>query len=216
MELFEHLRAATRPAHDAIENLPAARAMISGTISRSDYVATLGRAYWVHDTFERAVASHAVLAEVWPEEAARAAAIARDLESLDAEVPQRPTPSVESWAERIRERAATEPSVWGGVGYVLEGSRMGSRMLVGPVARALGVEIAPGTGVDYHREGLDDPGGRWRRVREAIAALDRLPFDRGAIVYGAIATFGVMSAVHGGPGLPAETVPVLATSGALR
>lgn len=91
---------------------------------------------------------------------------------------------------------------------------MGSRMLVGPVARALGVPVAPGGGVDYHLDGLSDPGGRWKRVREAVASADRTADDRAAIVWGAVATFAVMAAVHGAdPCSSEEPVPVLAARG---
>lgn len=196
MELFEQLRAETRPAHDAIEQLPAARAMIDGTIARDDYTDLLARLYWVHEVFEDEVCRHPELAAVWPGEATRAAAIAHDLKALGAQ--QRPTPpeTIVAWADRIRRRAETNPAVWGGVGYVLEGSRMGSRLLLAPLSLALGVAIEAGTGLDYHREGCDDPGGRWRRVRTAITTLDRTSADREALVSGAVATFEMMTAIH--------------------
>ncbi len=213
MDLFEQLRAETRPAHDAIERLPAARAMIDGTIAREDYTELLARLYWVHEVFEDEVCRHPELASVWPVEATRAAAIANDLKALGAQ--QRPTPpdAIVAWADRIRTWAETNPAVWGGVGYVLEGSRMGSRMLVAPLSLALRVAVEAGTGLDYHREGCDDPGGRWRRVRTAIATLDRTAADRDALVYGAVATFEMMTAVHADSDYVADAcfqVPVLA------
>ncbi len=214
MDLFDLLRAETRAAHDAIERLPAAAAMARGTVDRDDYTAVLGRTYWVHAVFEAEVGLCPDLAGAWPAEAVRAEAAARDLANLGADVPPDPPAAVADWADRMRERAEACPAVWAGAGYVLEGARMGSRMLVGPVARALGVPVAPGGGVDYHLDGLSDPGGRWKRVREAVASADRTADDRAAIVWGAVATFAVMAAVHGAdPCSSEEPVPVLAARG---
>jgi heme oxygenase len=214
MDLFDELRTGTRAAHDAIERHPAAVAMFRGTVDRAEYAAVLGRAYWVHAVFESEHGACEELARCWPAEAVRADAAARDLAALGGCVAADPPLEVGIWADRLRHRAETDPAVWAGVGYVLEGARMGSRVLVGPVARALRVPVAPGVGVDYHLDGLSDPGGRWKRVRDAIAAADRTPADRAAILRGAVDTFAVMAAVHGaGPSPSEEPVPVLALRG---
>lgn len=76
---------------------------------------------------------------------------------------------------------------------------MGSRVLVGPLARGLGVPPGAGVGLDYHRDGLADPGGRWGRVRAALAALDEGGAARAHLVAGAVATFELMFALHAGP-----------------
>lgn len=214
MDLFDQLRAETRAAHDAIEQLPAAVAMLQGTVTRDEYTAVLARVFWVHAIFEAELSATPELSSCWPAEAVRAEAAGRDLYNLGGHCFLEPPEEVVEWADQMRQRAETTPAVWGGAGYVLEGSRMGSRVLVGPVARALGVAVTPGEGVDYHLEGLTDPGGRWRRVRDAILTVDRTPADRAAIVAGAIATFAVMAAVHSpGPALSEELVTVLASRG---
>lgn len=212
MDLFQELRSATQTVHNEIEQLPAAVAMLSGTVRRDEYTSVLARVYWIHSIFETELLSLDDLAHHWPNEAFRADAIARDLANLEASLISEPPPAVEEWAEQLRRSAETSPAVWAGAGYVLEGSRMGSRVLIGPVSQALGVTIAPGVGVDYHLEGLSDPGGRWKRVREAILTADRTPSDRMAIVSAAIATFEVMAAVHCTDGVVVhESVPLLAT-----
>lgn len=214
MDLFDQLRAATRTAHDEIEQLPAAVAMLNGTVSRDDYNAVLTRVFWIHSIFETNLVQSSDFTNRWPKEAVRADAVARDMASLGAIFLSEPPSEVEEWAEQMCQSAETHPAVWAGAGYVLEGSRMGSRVLIGPVSKALGVMVSLGVGVDYHLEGLADPGGRWKRVREAIAAADQTPADRIAIVSGAIATFGVMAAVHRTESiLSHEPMPLLVTRG---
>lgn len=210
MDLFQELRSATQTVHNEIEQLPAAVAMLSGTVRRDEYTSVLARVFWIHSIFEMELLNLDDLALHWPNEAFRADAIARDLVNLDASLMPDPLPVVEEWAEQLRRSAEISPAVWAGAGYVLEGSRMGSRVLIGPVSNALGVTISPGVGVDYHLEGLSDPGGRWKRVREAILTTDQTPSDRVAIVSGAIATFEVMAAVHRTDGVAVhESVPLL-------
>ncbi|MGL6096467.1 MAG: biliverdin-producing heme oxygenase [Fimbriiglobus sp.] len=194
MELTDELRAATRAAHTGLEELPVARAMAGGTVDRTTYAALLARLYWVHAGFEAAVAGTPDLAAVWPPEAVRAAAVARDLAALGADPVPEPA-DVAAWAARVG-GLGRPAAAWAGVGYVLEGSRLGGRVLVGSVARGLNLPAGPGVGLDYHREGLDDAGGRWGRVRAALAAADRTPEDRAALVAAAVATFDVMARVH--------------------
>ena len=200
MDLLSDLRAATRDAHDRIERLPSAQAMAGGRIGRDEYVAVLGRLYWAHATFEAAVTRSPDLAAAWPAEAVRAAAAARDLRALGSAPTDCPPEAVLAWADGLD--GAGRPAAWAGAGYVLEGSRLGGRVLAGPLAAALDVPPGPGRGLDYHREGLDDPGGRWARVRAALVAVDATPADRDALVAGAVATFALMAALHAVPAAP--------------
>jgi heme oxygenase len=157
----------------------------------------LERLYWVHTTFESEVARCPELAAVWPAEATRAPAIIRDLAVWGAAFPPVVPDAVSDWHRKMLLRGA--PSVWAGVGYVLEGSRMGSRMLAAPLSRALGVPPGPGVGLDYHREGLAEPLARWQRVRTAIEMLDGYGANRKHIVFGAVSTFELMLIVHAEP-----------------
>ena len=201
MDLIAQLRAETRPAHDRIEQLPAARAMASGAITRAAYAAVLDQLYWVHSAFETEVRRCPEIAAVWPAEAVRAGAAGRDLAALGA-APNRLPPEVAGWQAEL---SAGGAAALAGAGYVLEGSRFGGRVLVGPLARALGIPDGDGAGLDFHREGLADPGGRWTRVRAALSALDRTPADRATLVAAAVATFDLMSQLMAGSG-PARAV----------
>jgi heme oxygenase len=197
VELIEELRAATRPIHARIEQLPTAMELAQGRISLSDYLQLLERLYWVHASFEFVAMEHPEFAEVWPREATRATAVARDLAALGGEFPCSPPELVSRWQQDLRRQG--NAAVWAGVGYVLEGSRMGSRMLAGPLARAFGVPPGAGVGLDYHRDGLNDPVGRWERVRAALTVLDRGGTNRSHVVFGAAATFELMVAIHSDP-----------------
>lgn len=197
MELIEELRAATRPIHTRIEQTPAARELAQGAIDLASYISLLERLYWVHATFEVEVGRAPEFAGVWPAEAVRATAIARDIAVLGGEFPCAVPDVVGEWHHTLHERGSA--AAWAGVGYVLEGSRMGSRMLAGPLARAFGVPTGLGVGLDYHREGLTDPVGRWERVRAALATLDRGGENRSHVVLGAVSTFELMVALHSEP-----------------
>jgi heme oxygenase len=195
MELLQALRTETRPQHERLEQRLYPRAMAAGTITRQQYAELLGALVWVHRRFEQAVEHYAELAAVWPAEARRATAIERDLQAFGQDCPVEP-PEVAQWYER--NCAELHPSAaWAGVGYVLEGSRMGGRFLEKSLARALGVGPGQGVGLDYHRDGLDDPSGRWKRVLAAIESLDRSSEHRGTIVSAAAGTFDLMAALHG-------------------
>ncbi|WP_439621909.1 biliverdin-producing heme oxygenase [Gemmata sp.] len=205
MELIDELRTVTRPIHTRIEQLPAARELAQGRIGREPYLDLLGRLYWVHATFEAELDRAPVVRAAWPAEAERAAAVARDLEVLGGDPPCAPPAAVTEWRHRLRARG--HHAAWAGAGYVLEGSRMGSRVLAAPLARALAVPPGAGVGLDYHRDGLADPVGRWERVRAALAALDEGGANRAHITFGAVATFELMLAVHAEP--VADPEPIL-------
>ena len=63
---------------------------------------------------------------------------------------------------------AESPAVWAGVLYVLEGSRMGSMILVGRLAEALGLEVAAGVGLDFHYEGMSEAPRRFKALKSRL------------------------------------------------
>jgi heme oxygenase len=140
---------------------------------------------------------------LWPQTPSRAAAISRDLAVLGTS--PCPTPGwIGEWLAGIE--ALDQPAAWAGVGYVVEGSRLGSRVLVKSLAAGFGVEPALGIGLDYHLDAGDDPTGNWRRVMGALAALDHGPQARDAIVAAAVATFEVLYELHE---MAADPMPAL-------
>ena len=189
MELSQRLREATGPIHDRVEALPLATAMAQGTVDRDDYAGLLRRLLAVHRCWETEVAEQPACAAIWSPERARAVVLENDLIALGYEPLEEEHTSVGLWLAALRERAEVTPETWLGVIYLFEGSRMGSMALLRPLARGLGVAASPGTGLDYHLEGIADLVPRWKRTK---ATLDALPLGASAqqsAIWGASATF---------------------------
>jgi heme oxygenase len=189
VEILNILRSATGAVHARIEELPVCRAMLVGEVDREQYTDLLGQLYHLHEQYETEMAASGL---AWPNTPSRAAAIARDLKAFDAEIGDVPD-TVNEWIDAIG--ALGHPAAWAGVGYVLEGSRMGSRVLVKSVSKGLGLPMQLGVGLDYHLDAGVDPNGNWRQVMAALVAADE-PGSRETIVNAAVATFDAMYALH--------------------
>lgn len=196
MDTITALRVATRPLHTRVEETPLAQALANGTVNRADYTTLVGVLLGLYETFEKHTAPHAELQAVWHDLPQRTAALRRDLVALGAEPVAVKSVAVSHWAEQLEAIAETTPSVWAGAGYVLEGSRMGSRMLLPKVAEALQVLPQPGTGVDFHLEASNVPRDFFPRLLGALTAIDQTPTTRDALVRGAVATFELMITLH--------------------
>jgi heme oxygenase len=194
MDILTELRAATGPIHARIEALPVCGAMVAGELDRPAYARLLAGLYHANAAFEAGLQAVPAVADVWPAPDGRAAAALRDLRALGAEPGPVPA-AVAAWAADL---ADGHPAAWAGAGYVFEGSRMGSRVLLRALARGFGVEPRPGVGLDYHLPPPGDPAAGWRRVVAALTTLDADTAARAAIVGGAVATFEALYAVHEG------------------
>lgn len=186
MEILNELRKATAALHARIEELPMSRAMLAGTVDRTAYARLLADLYHVHAVYESALAGCAEVAACWPATPSRAAAIRRDLAVLGGTIGPMPD-WVGHWQAAVE--GAGHPAAWAGVGYVVEGSRLGSRLLARSLAAAFGRPPVLGVGLDYHLDAGDDPAANWRQVLTALATLDRGPVAREAILAAAVVTF---------------------------
>jgi heme oxygenase len=193
MEILTELRAATGPIHQRIEELPASKAMLAGEIDRAAYAQLLVNLYHLHAAFEVEHAATPEVAAVWPQTPSRAAALARDLQAFDVDPGEAPM-WVADWIAEMH--SCAHPAAWAGAGYVFEGSRMGSRILARSLSRGLGLEMRLGVGLDYHLDAGEDPMGNWKRVMAALAALDRDPAARTAMLTAAVRTFEMLYTLH--------------------
>ncbi|MDZ7790977.1 MAG: biliverdin-producing heme oxygenase [Xanthomonadales bacterium] len=131
--VHERLRSATRAAHHALDHHPLLQRLVKSDLTREAYAQSLQAIYAAHAELEARV-----LESQWHRRSplelhARSELLRRDLDELG----RRPIePSVERFA-----RAQSE-SEWLGQVYVLEGSRLGSVVIVGRVVGSLG-EGAP-------------------------------------------------------------------------
>jgi heme oxygenase len=193
MEILSALRQATDSLHTQIEQLPLSQAMLAGQVARDQYVSLLKSLYHVHAAAEERLATTPVVAAVWPPTPSRAAAVIRDLAAFGVEPGDAPE-SVGEWVSQID--AVGHPAAWAGVGYVLEGSRLGSRVLARPLARSLSVEPRLGVGLDYHLDTGPDPIGTWRQVQNALSGLDNSSDARAAMIAAAGITFKILFLLH--------------------
>jgi heme oxygenase len=190
MEILSILRGATGAIHARIEELPLCKAILAGEIDGSTYSALLGSLHPLHEAYETEMAASGLQ---WPATPSRADALRRDLDILDGDTGDTPTVVFE-WLDTIRQ--LEHPAAWAGVGYVMEGSRMGSRVLVKSISQALGLEQRLGKGLDYHLDAGSDPNATWKQVMGCLAAADTDAAARTAIVNAAVATFEAIYALH--------------------
>jgi heme oxygenase len=193
MEILNALRRATGPIHQQIEQLPLCKEMLAGTVDRATYVRLLDALYHLHAAFESEFAACPQLMGVWPTTVSRAAALRRDL-AVFGVIPTPQPQWVVDWVESIR--GLGHPAAWAGAGYVFEGSRMGSRVLVRTLARGFALDPVPGVGLDYHLDAGDDPNGTWRRVMGALAEVGQGDEARAAMVAAAVQTFQQIYDLH--------------------
>jgi heme oxygenase len=186
MSLARALREALQASHDQIEQTPFAMALARGQVRTVDYTLALGQLRRIHGVLEEALGREPELAELFRPPMRRLAALDRDLEFWNVNLAELPClAETDRLVEQLRVWSGR--SAWHLLGalYVFEGSRMGSQVLVRPVAAALGVEPREGQGVDYHAEGAADQTRAWRAFKTQLDALI-LPSEHvAAVVAGA-------------------------------
>jgi heme oxygenase len=190
MKILGLLRDATGALHARIEGLPFCKSLLAGEVDRGQYVELLTQLYHLHDQYETEIAASNLS---WPVLPSRAAAIARDLKAFDVEIGEVPS-VVHEWNKTIQ--SFNHPAAWAGVGYVLEGSRMGSRVLVKSISRGLNLPLTLGVGLDYHLGAGNNPNEIWQQVIAALVTADDAAVGRNAMIKAAVATFESMYLLH--------------------
>jgi heme oxygenase len=89
-----------------------------------------------------------------------------ELENLDV------MPETLETCDLIRDTIANDPIAAIGFIYVLEGSRMGSLVIVKPLAKALNVTPTDAQGLDYHTEGARQTPARLARWKAEVEQRD--------------------------------------------
>jgi heme oxygenase len=194
-DLPARLRQAIGAAHAAIEALPASRAMLEGRIRRQSYAVLLGQLWYVHGCLESRLTGDHPAAALFTPEMSRAAVILRDLQVLGGGVGP-VAGATRQMVDALTAEAERSPWTLLGALYVLEGSRMGSMVLARPLARALGVAMNPGCGLDYHLDGAADRPRTWGRFKASLAMLPLSEADQAAAVRGAAVTMDGLFAVY--------------------
>ncbi|MGM0982038.1 MAG: biliverdin-producing heme oxygenase [Pseudomonadota bacterium] len=154
--LARQLRDATREAHRALDHHPALQRLLATTLTREDYAASLLALYPAHAALETAVCEEIERLGLGLEMPRRLARLADDLGSLGL-TPQAaavnalyPPGSVATLVGRL---------------YVLEGSRLGGRVIAERLRRTLGPEVP------HAFFSLDMAPGEWLRRLAELEAL---------------------------------------------
>lgn len=194
----DRIRQALAPAHALVELTPFAQALAGGRIGQPEYVAGLRQMAYLHEALEAALADaaprHAGVAALYdPAKMDRTASIARDLAALGEGPADAPAAAATRVAEAVAGWAAAKPWALLGALYVVEGSRMGSMVLARSVGKALGRDPRqPGTGLDYHADGLATRVPDWKRFRQALADLSLTEAEAEDVCHAAAVTMDGM------------------------
>lgn len=191
--LRERLRAATAPCHAAVDEAYSGYALDTVEGYRGFLLAHARALVPLEEALERAGIE--TLLPDWPARRRRAA-LAGDLQALGAALPEMPAVALPG-----------DPAGLWGAAYVVEGSRMGSRMLGQRLRRAGHPWVAPALGYLCHR--LDEQlwPGFVRRLEAHAADLAPEP-----LLAGARQAFALFLAAASVP-TPGVATPGVATPG---
>lgn len=195
--LVRRVRAALRPAHDAIETTPFAQALAQGRVPLARYVDYLVQLHAVHLVAETAVVASRRTARFVRPGMRRLRALERDLRFwTGADLPpRRRHASTGSLVRRLAAYEVDKPLALVGTLYVLEGSRAGSRVLHPSLARGLGLTTDAAHGLAYHAENAAQRAARWRAFTARLDAELVGDTECSDVVEGATATMKGLHAV---------------------
>lgn len=212
MSLPDRIRQAIAPAHLRIEQTPFAQQMASGQMTRADYARGLQHLLSLHTGLESLFAE---AAESWPafgslyhaEAMDRAGAIRRDLQALIGDSTAAEHPLIDQFVEQARTWLEQSPWSLLGVLYVLEGSRMGSMVLVRSLSRAFQVQPAAGVGLDYHWDGMTTRPQDWGQFKGVLSALPLSDTQTEHVGQAALSTMEALVDIY--QAMSVATAPVL-------
>ncbi|MBL8799598.1 MAG: biliverdin-producing heme oxygenase [Planctomycetia bacterium] len=204
MELINALRTGTQDLHRRLEQLPLARALAEGTVARTHYAALLVQLFHLHRGLEAELAAQPALGAVYRPDMARLPALSRDLQQFGRPAVDLPLPAIADLVQNFEDWSVVEPVALLGSLYVVEGSRMGSLILGKSLARAFGVPLQTGVGLDYHVEGSAQRPQLWQQFLQGFEAAVPEP-QRESVVTAAIVTFQALYDLYAA--LPATLSP---------
>lgn len=169
------LREATAQQHLAVEQLPTMRALMHAALSVDDYIQVLRRHHAVLAGWERRECAwlHASGDAQW-RYPPRTALLEQDLAALHAHAP----------APALPPPAQGDGGRWGML-YVVEGSRLGGRLIARHLRQTL---AAAAPALAYFELGHAEPAS-WRRFQQRLEQALPTPALRQAAVEGARAMF---------------------------
>lgn len=188
MSLLQLAREASGDLHRQIEKTPLATALAASTVDRETYARLMAAMAVVHEAVEGNLHAEGLAFE------RRENVALGDCQALGGAA-EEDFEALATWKEALS--LAGSDWAWVGALYVLEGSKMGSRMLLGTIAKALGVPAEPGRGVDYHLAAVADRGQSWTRFKTFLESSEPDADDRAAYAEGVRRTFQMMVELYG-------------------
>lgn len=166
------IRSHVADLHEAIEATPIARRLEAGDVDPGTYRHLHGQLLHVHRAVDEALEEQrASLGNLLHEEDLRTGYLRDDLEALGALPPDPPAEPARSVHSRL-EPPRPDRAYLMGILYVVKGARFGGKVLAEAVARALGVPVEPGGGLDYYLAGQDVLPRQWRAFLREVDALE--------------------------------------------
>jgi heme oxygenase len=197
MTLTYRLQAAIRDLHTRIEELPLAQAMAQGTITREAYGRLLSQMRFVHRALEGVLPGQTELAALYDNGMARATDLLTDLAALSQlGAAQKVLPQTRAFVEDIVGPWANSPASLAGCLYVLEGSRMGSMVLAPRLAKAFGVPMLLGHGLDYHIRELERRPFLWKQFKTNLELLPLAVSQADTILHAAESSMAHLYAIY--------------------
>jgi heme oxygenase len=191
VSLLQLAREASGDLHRQIEKTDLAASMAQGRVDRATYARLMGAMVQIHDTVENRL-QEAPLAAINGPSFHRYENALADYKVLSSITTEENFEALADWKTAFDFHPSSSPWLWVGALYVLEGSRMGSRMLLGQIASALGVPVEPGRGVDYHLFAVADKGQSWATYKAFLEKAQLEDDDREAFAAGVRLTFQMM------------------------
>lgn len=213
MTLPDMIRQTIAAGQTAAEQTTAVQDMLAGTIDPDTYCRLLAQLGHIHKVLESQLAPKSELADLYdPAEMKRSHVVARDLKNLGF----KPGDSVLDPTSHLmlvfRQWGDVAPWMLLGPLYVLENARMASMELVRPVAKALGVDVRPNAGVDYHLDGIATRPQVWTQFKAKLAGTRFSDAQKENICRAAATTMGALNDLYAGRSAPLPVAPMRATA----
>jgi heme oxygenase len=165
----QNLRASISVQHETIENTPLSHAIIQAKISVVEYGNLMRQMLEIHRSLEQQAKLAGLHEPLFAPSMVRTPTISADLTALGFhEDDLLVLPETRQAIDRMRLAAAENSMALLGVFYVVEGSRMGSLMIVKPLGLALNRELRPENGLDYHLAGARETPTRFRTWKSVL------------------------------------------------
>jgi heme oxygenase len=189
------LREATRQVHRRAERVAFIRSFLKGALDAAVYVELLASLARIYTALEEGLcgAADPALRELAPEAIRRAEPLRRDLADWRrlGFVPRRESPATERYCARLRELAASTPSLLAAHAYVRYLGDLAGGQLLGAVARRC-LQPAPGEGLHFYAfEAIADVALFQQQYRQKLDRLADTPLLEQQLVAEAVEAFGL-------------------------